>query len=778
MKTKRLIFVALATTFLFTFCDMKAQTSWTFSSPYIYSTVSSDKVGVGTTTPAYPIQLGTAVSAGSLSSGGNFSVGFASTAGAVGEQSTNKHAVFGSLGTNKDMLFSTYNGTTFDEWMRITYLGKMGIGTSAPAEKVEANGSIYANAEGTFVGADAAGNSRIGFVKKAGTYPVIATGSATPMIFGIWNTTNLGGGNISSGGFSEKMRLLTTGNFGIGTTTPASKLDVEGSVAIGNTYSGTTAAPTNGAIIEGNVGIGTTSPAQKLDVAGTVQMTGFKFTTGANNGYILTSDANGVGAWTVPNIGTITGSCSSGTNYVPKMSSSTAITCSQIYDDGTNVGIGTTTPDTKLEVNSSVVNDSRTITMTNNGSSRKGHVGFSGSSTLLTSNYYTTGGTSYLDDATYGGCVIQLSSQTTSGSFMTFNLSNAGTAAPTEYMRITNGGNVGIGTNAPFSKLSVRGNLAVGDGYTGTAGPTDGAIIKGNVGIGTTAPTVLLQVGTSGDGTVAKANAWNTFSDANFKTNVVTIQNALKKIVSLRGVTYDWIASGEPSIGFIAQEVDTVLHCIVLTDTITGYKSLDYSKIVPVIVEGIKQLDSINTDLALKDSVNEAKIQALEVTDSILKVKLHDQDSIITLLQNQLIANNTLLQDQLNELTTTINGCCNRSMELSANNNQAKSQIIAEDEAIQTNVELNNAQTIILEQNSPNPYAERTSINYYLPDDTGKAQILFYNSQGKLIQSVELIQKGKGTLNVFASDLSNGIYIYTLVVDGKVVDSKKMVKNK
>jgi hypothetical protein len=309
---------------------------------------------------------------------------------------------------------------------------------------------------------------------------------------------------------------------------------------------------------------------------------------------------------------------------------------------------------------------------------------------------------------------------------------------------------------------------------------------NGSVGIGTTSPSVLLQVGNSGDGTVAKANAWNTFSDASFKTNVVTIHDALKKVLSLRGVTYNWITSGEPSIGFIAQEVDTVLHCIVLTDTATGYKSLDYSKIVPVVVEAMKQLDSTNTNLAKKDSIKDAKIQALETADSISTVKLQNQDSIITSLQNQvnqLVTNGTLVQDQLNQLLTTINNCCNHSQSLmdNGNNGNTKSMsvgTIPQGETSQTDIKLQDIQTVILEQNVPNPFAEQTTINYILPDNTNKAQMLFYNLQGKLIQSVELVQKGKGQLNVFASDLSNGIYTYTLVVDGRVIDSKKMVKSK
>lgn len=85
----------------------------------------------------------------------------------------------------------------------------------------------------------------------------IAWGDKSVMIYG----SSLSGQEffrVRSGG-SDALTLNGTG-LGIGTTAPASKLDVEGGAAVGATYSGTTAAPTNGLIVEGVVGLGTASP--------------------------------------------------------------------------------------------------------------------------------------------------------------------------------------------------------------------------------------------------------------------------------------------------------------------------------------------------------------------------------------------------------------------------------------------------------------------------------------------------------------------------------------
>ena len=91
-------------------------------------------------------------------------------------------------------------------------------------------------------------------------------------------------------------------------------------------------------------------------------------------------------------------------------------------------------------------------------------------------------------------------------------------------------------------------------------------------------------------------------------------------------------------------------------------------------------------------------------------------------------------------------------------------------------VQLSTKNIIVLNQNVPNPFAEQTTITYYLPDNVNRAQMLFFDQSGKIIKSVELKEKGQGQLNVFANDLTNAIYTYSLIVDGVSIETKKMVK--
>jgi hypothetical protein len=102
----------------------------------------------------------------------------------------------------------------------------------------------------------------------------------------------------------------------------------------------------------GRVGIGILDPQHRLDVAGTIQMTGFKMPTGASEGYVLTSDASGIGIWKEAQ-GGISGSGT--TNFIAKFTDSTSLGDSVICEFNDNIGIGTTSPSGKLEVIGNII---------------------------------------------------------------------------------------------------------------------------------------------------------------------------------------------------------------------------------------------------------------------------------------------------------------------------------------------------------------------------------------------------------------------------------------
>lgn len=223
---------------------------------------------------------------------------------------------------------------------------------------------------------------------------------------------------------------------------------------------------------------------------------------------------------------------------------------------------------------------------------------------------------------------------------------------------------------------------------------------------------------------------WNP-SDKKYKTEIKELENVTEKIKKLNGYTYKMKTEEFPEmnfykdeqIGFIAQELKEVFPQVVREDE-KGFLAVSYQGMIPVLLEAIKeQQETIET-----------------------------QDEKINDLQNQI--------DELKKMIT--------STPLNSGANGTTTY----------DVELSDKGIVVLDQNVPNPFAEQTVINYVIPENTGKAQMLFYNVSGQLIKAVDITEKGKGQLNVFANDLSNGTYAYTLVVDGKIFATKKMEKQK
>jgi hypothetical protein len=79
-----------------------------------------------------------------------------------------------------------------------------------------------------------------------------------------------------------------------------------------------------------------------------------------------------------------------------------------------------------------------------------------------------------------------------------------------------------------------------------------------------------------------------------------------------------------------------------------------------------------------------------------------------------------------------------------------------------------------LEQNIPNPAKNTTSIRYSIPTNNGSAQLQLIDNLGRTVKTIQLNSSGR--INLDLSSLSSGTYTYSLIVDGKVVETKKLVK--
>ena len=82
-----------------------------------------------------------------------------------------------------------------------------------------------------------------------------------------------------------------------------------------------------------------------------------------------------------------------------------------------------------------------------------------------------------------------------------------------------------------------------------------------------------------------------------------------------------------------------------------------------------------------------------------------------------------------------------------------------------------------LSQNMPNPFSENTTIQYELTDKNAQAEIQIFSLTGKLLKVVPA-DGNTGQVNIQVTDMPNGTYTYSLVVNGKIIDTKKMVLSK
>jgi hypothetical protein len=239
-----------------------------------------------------------------------------------------------------------------------------------------------------------------------------------------------------------------------------------------------------------------------------------------------------------------------------------------------------------------------------------------------------------------------------------------------------------------------------------------------------------------GNGDVWAAGQY-TGSDSLLKENIVPITNALDKVLKLHGVSFNYIPdvlndpddtityiSTDPPktlIGLIAEDVEPVVPEVVKTFE-DGLKGIEYGNLVALLIEAIKE--------------QQLKINELEITLS-----------------------NYSNQSGSDQPSLSENNLKNSSQDNSGNN---------------PNTPENNDDPLLF-QNIPNPFNQKTSIRYYLPENSIESALLIFDMQGTLLTTVKLMNKGYNSFEISAGEFRPGMYMYSLISGGKEIDTKKMI---
>jgi len=80
----------------------------------------------------------------------------------------------------------------------------------------------------------------------------------------------------------------------------------------------------------------------------------------------------------------------------------------------------------------------------------------------------------------------------------------------------------------------------------------------------------------------------------------------------------------------------------------------------------------------------------------------------------------------------------------------------------------------MLYQNNPNPFSEKTEIKFYVPENSSNAFICIYDMTGSELMKLN-VTKGHSSVTISGSQLKAGMYLYSLIVDGKEIDTKRMI---
>lgn len=428
---------------------------WTSSSQIGTGVLYDDGsyVGIGTSAPDYKLDI-RSNTAQILSSDSSFTAWYIGNSG-VGNAQTYYDAIngdfsgldYGFVGQNNVGYMEYYVGPFSPAPYHVFSSGNVGIGTTAPSHKLSVVGGIN-----TYIQVNNGSSS---------TYLGQLSGNGV-----LQSDLDL---TILSGG-SERIRVnASTGNVGIGTSSPAYKLTVAGRTYVdqfqynqGIPISGTDLNDWADAGFYAGSGLANAPDSygwyyvtvERHSDASWVHQTATSYGAG-NTGNRIYSRTKEAGSWTAWKELSYTSNISGTTNYVSKFTSSTTIGNSQIFDNGTSVGVGTASPSYKLDVSGDIhVQTSSLVGTVYFGNNSQNYLSY-----YNTDSYYRANGNHYFEGNGFYKGVWD------SNAYL-----GIGNTNPTQL--------VDIGPTGAFKTLRVRGTYNFDGSYLASAGANGGAKLE------------------------------------------------------------------------------------------------------------------------------------------------------------------------------------------------------------------------------------------------------------------------------------------------------------
>ena len=225
----------------------------------------------------------------------------------------------------------------------------------------------------------------------------------------------------------------------------------------------------------------------------------------------------------------------------------------------------------------------------------------------------------------------------------------------------------------------------------------------------------------------------------------------------------------EPQTSDLLQHVSmkTYYHAIPQQDKSTSRQQKDYSGLDSTEIAILQNMSEEATEDVIGKQILSKKHYGLdteELEEAFPDLVYENEDGTKSINYVEMVP---ILVQAINKLSAKIE-------ELEEGNVAKKKQ----SRAASTSGTGDNLVMLSLGHNKPNPFGTTTSIDISIPDDVQKAFIYVYNLQGKKVNQVDITARGKQTIQLNASTLSDGMYLYSLIADGKVVETRRMIVEK